>query len=465
MCAGQLDWGGTAAHSESMASSRSLSRQLPLSSLLALGSTGAKAALLALGGSAALLLGCGSTGGQTGDEHSGPIEQLTGATQRLAASGSLPNSASADGWSFAWKLYAAEADPAENTFFSPYSISVASSMLIAGAAGETKAEMQDALDFSNDGDAFHQARNGVAQALEARNRTATSEQNAQTLRVVNDLWLEPTFRPLPTFLDTLSSYYGASVYLAPFATDPAAARLAINDKVATDTEQLILDLLPDTAIDEQTAFVLTNALYFKARWNLPFDARQTADAPFAAQSGESVPVSMMHTEQITEHVSTDDYEAVTLPYDRGQLELVAIMPRAGTFDGFVQGLGADDVERIAGELEPINIALGFPKLGIESEVPLKDRLLALGMRQAFDDDAADFSALSSAPVYISEAFHKATIEIDEEGTVAAAATAFVGVGVSAPPPPIPVTFDRPFVFFIRDVQTNALVFVGHYANP
>ncbi len=410
------------------------------------------------------MIGCGSTGGQTGDEHNGPLEELRGTTQRLAASGGLPNSASADGWSFAWKLYAAEADPAENTFFSPYSVSVASSMLVAGAAGGTKAEMQDALDFSSDGEAFHQARNSVAQALDARNRAATSEQNAQSLRVVNDLWLEPSFRPLPAFLDTLSSYYGASVFLAPFATDPEAARLAINDKIATDTEQLIVDLLPPRSVDD-AAFVLTNALYFKARWNLPFDASLTADAPFAAQSGQSVQVPMMHTEIVTEHVATDDYEAVALPYDRNELELVAIMPRAGTFDAFVESLSADQVARIAGELEPINVDLGFPKLGIESEVPLKERLVTLGMRQAFEESSADFSALSDAGVYIRDAFHKATIEIDEEGTVAAAATAFVGVGVSAPPPPIPVTFDRPFVFLIRDVETNALLFVGHYANP
>jgi serpin B len=437
----------------------------PFSLLRSLGAGGTSLARVALGCSAALAVGCGSTGGgQTGDEHSGPIEELKGATQRLAASGDLPNSASADGWSFAWKLYAAEADPSANTFFSPYSISVASSMLIAGAAGETKTEMADALDFSSDGDAFHQARNTVAQALQARNRTATPDQNAQTLRVVNDLWLEPSFRPLPTFLDTLSSYYGASSFLAPFATDPEAARLAINDKVATDTEQLIEELLPERSITDDTAFVLTNALYFKARWNLPFQASLTADAPFEAQSGQTVQVPMMHTELVTSHVATDDYEAVALPYDQNQLELVAIMPRQGSFDGFVEALSAAEVARIADELAPINIELSFPKVGIDSEVPLKERLVALGMRQAFEP-GADFSALTSAPVYISDAFHKATLEIDEEGTVAAAATAFVGVAVSAPPPPIPVTFDRPFVFFIRDIQTNALLFVGHYANP
>jgi serpin B len=427
-----------------------------------------------------LATGCGSTGGQTGDEHtdqtgdeptdtgdgSDVIEELKGTAQRLAVSGDLPNSASADGWSFGWKLYAEEADPASNTFFSPYSISVAASMLYAGAAGQTKAEMQSALDFSTDGEAFHQARNSVAQALESRNRTATVNQNGQTLRVVNDLWLDPMFRPLPAFLDTLSAHYGASAFLAPLQTDPEPARLAINDKVSRDTEGLIEDLLPENALND-SIFVLTNALFFKARWATEFDKLMTADAPFAAQSGQTVPVPMMHTLLLggAGHVVSDEYTAISMPYDQQQLELVAIMPAAGTFDTFVAGLDAATVARIAGELEFGAVQLSFPKLSIEARVPLKERLIALGMQSAFVEGGADFSALTNGDIFISNTFHQATIGIDEEGTVAAAATAFVAVPTSAPSEITDIVFDRPFVFFVRDVETNALLFLGHFANP
>lgn len=422
-----------------------------------------------LAGAACLALasGCGSnTGGQTGDEHSDSgLEELRGTTQRLAASGNLPNSASADGWSFGWKFYGAEADPAQNTFFSPYSISVASSMLVAGAAGQTRTEMQAALDFSSEGDAFHQARNGVSQALEARNRPATADQNAQTLRVVNDLWLEPTFRPLPSFLDTLSSYYGASAFLAPFTTDPEAARSAINDKVARDTEGLIDDLMPPGSVND-AVFVLTNALYFKARWQNEFPKIATTNDPFDAQSGTSVQVPMMHTQLLSAaQVVTDEYQAVAVPYQGNELELVAIMPASGSFDAFVASLDAATVTRITDELERAAVDLSFPKLTIDAKVPLKQRLQTLGMVQAFEPASADFSALSDTDIYISDAFHDATISIDEEGTVAAAATAFVGVPTSAPSVVIPIVLDHPFVFFVRDVQTNALLFVGHYANP
>jgi serpin B len=337
-------------------------------------------------------------------------------------------------------------------------------MLFAGAAGQTQAEMQSALDFSTTGEAFHRARNSVALALDARNRAATPDQNAQTLRVANDLWLEPSFRPLPSFLDTLSAYYGASAFLAPFQTDPEAARLAINDKVARDTEGLIEDLLPQNSVND-AAMVLTNALYFKARWAYEFTKPMTADAPFAAQSGQSVQVPLMHAQLMTGQVVSDDYTAIAVPYDQNQLELVAIMPASGTFDVFVRSLDAATVTRIAGELTPATVALSFPKLTIEAEVPLKERLIALGMRSAFEEGNADFSALSDASVVVSDAFHRATISIDEEGTVAAAATAIVVTPTSLPSEIIPIVLDRPFVFFIRDVETNALLFVGHYANP
>lgn len=419
-----------------------------------------------LAGCAALVSACG-VGGQTGDEHNDDddvIQELTGTAQRLSADGMLPNSASSDGWSFAWKLYGVEADPARNTLFSPYSVSVASAMLVAGAAGETATEMQQALSFSNGGDAFHQAQNSVSLALEARNHPGDVDRNAQTLRVVNDLWLAPDFRPKPAFLDTLSAYYGASSYLAPFDTNPEAARLAINDKVAEDTEQLITDLLPSGSVNAAVA-VLTNALYLAARWEKPFAAELTSSQPFETAAGASVPVDMLLGELPGSYAATDAYVAVAVPYEGRELELVAIMPTPGTFGAFVSGLTAEVAQTISDALAPQQLRLTFPKLAIERSVPLKAHLQALGMQRAFEPEAADFSALSDLDVFVSSAFHDATIAIDEEGTIAAAATAFVLTPVSEPPPGLPVTFDHPFVFFVRDIQTNALLFVGHYAAP
>lgn len=383
---------------------------------------------------------------------------------RVSPGGDLPNSASADGWAFGWKFYHEEASPEQNVFFSPYSISTACGMLVAGAAGQTKSEIDTALSFSgNTGADFHQARNSVSQALAQRNHAATQERQAQTLRVSNDLWLQPDFRPTAEFLNTLSAYYGASTFLAPFDTDPEASRLAINDKVASDTEQLIQELLPEGSIDRAVAFVLTNAMYFKARWESEFSKDATADEPFLTASGEqSVP--MMHGYPNGRHYAGSDYEAIALPYFGRELELVAIMPPAGTFDSFVDSLTAQSVSTALSRLTGAALDLRFPKFGIQSDVPLKERLRALGMQQAFQPGAADFSPLSPTPVYISDAFHQAVLSIDEEGTTAAAATALVARDESEPQF-IQVVFDHPFVFFIRDVQTDALLFVGHFATP
>jgi len=461
MCGAKLDAPGDAVIVKTMTSSRAASPLRRARSTAALRNLVGTSALVA---SAAL--GCG--GGQTGDEQTGDashvLQELRGTATRVAADNQLPNSASDDGWAFGWKFYHEEAQPTENAFFSPYSISVASAMLVAGAAGQTKSEIDGALSFSNDsGTAFHQARNAIAQALERRNRAGNENANAQALHVSNDLWLARGFSPVPAFLDTLSAYYGAGTFLAPFETDPEAARGAINQKVARDTEQLIKELLPKDSIDSDVQFVLTNALYFKAHWQTEFTKGGTKDEPFAADGGAQN-VQMMHGFIDGRYFAGPDYQAIALPYSGRDLELVAIMPPAGTFATFVANLSAETVSAATSRLQASDLVLSFPKFGIESTVPLAARLQALGMQQAFSF-GADFSLLGSPPVYISDAFHQATLALDEEGTEAAAATAFVGRATSAGPPPVTVVFDHPFVFFIRDVQTNALLFVGHFAKP
>jgi serpin B len=458
MCGPKLDAPGAAAHSEGMAFSfaafasprfRRVSLRSALETFTYLG--------------AAAALGCG--GGQTGDEHTGGLlQELRGTAPRVAANGAGPNAAAEDNWDFGWRFYAEEARPNDNVFFSPYSISVASAMLVAGAAGETKTEIDAALSFTNDTDSdFHQARNTLAQVLERRNRAASEERNAQSLRVSNDLWMNKDFRPLPAYLNTLSAYYGVGTFLAPFDTDAEAARQAINAKVANDTEQLIPELLPQGSVDD-ARFVLTNALYFKARWEREFSKSATRDQAFTNGAGAAETVPMMHNTLTVPYAKSAEYEVIALPYSGRELELVAIMPLAGTFANFITGLSAERAASITSSVSSTYVDLSFPKFGITSKVPLVDRLKALGMLRAFEEGQADFSNLSDEAIYL-DAFHDATLKLDEEGTEAAAATAFVGIGTSAPPTPTPVVFDHPFVFFIRDSETNTLLFVGHFANP
>jgi serpin B len=464
MCAGELDRCPGASHSPRMDTmgmrdrlGRARDRAGPLVEL-------AVAGLFALG--------C-AHGGQTGEEADGSgmgkgevIHEIRGTAERLEATGPEKGPASADNQDFAWRIFALESTPDQNTVLSPYSISVAAAMLSAGAGGETLSEIREALGFTTEGDAFHAAHNRLLQSLEARNHEGSEETNAQTLKLTNDFWMLPELRPTEAFLDVLSAYYGIGVHLARFDTKPEASRQAINAKVAEDTGQLIDELLPEGSIDAAVVFVLTNAIYFKANWAEEFTPSLTERLPFQTNAGESLETPLMHNASFeARYEAASDFTAVALPYFGEELELVAIMPTLGTFESFVQGLDAARVESILGGLESGLVDLRFPKFEIEAEVPLKEHLQALGMVQAFSSISADFGLIAPG-VYISDAFHDATLILDEEGTEAAAATAFVGSQTSAPiDTPVPLVFDHPFVFLIRDVPTDATLFVGQFVSP
>ena len=212
-------------------------------------------------------------------------------------------------------------------------------------------------------------------------------------------------------------------------------------------------------------FVVTNALYFKSNWANPFTPGSTRNEPFVGAAGGTANVPMMHATFETGYRAAPDYQVIRLPYLGDELELVAIMPTVGSFAEFAGQLDAQTASSASSGLTPSNVELGFPKFGITSTVPLKERLQRLGMRLAFDAVQADFDERLGPDVFIGDAFHQATLALDEAGVEAAAATAFVGaVDVSPPPASIPVTFDHPFVFFIRDAATNALLFVGQFTG-
>ena len=377
-----------------------------------------------------------------------------------APSAEAAASASADLNDFAWAFYAQGGRAGANFVYSPYSISVATAMLSAGAAGETLAQIQGALHFTNTGDALHAGQASLARELSTRNREGTDERKAQTLRVSNDLWMAPSLNPEGAFLDPLARYYDSGVFLAPFETQPEVVRDAINDKVTEDTSGLIQELLPARSITDDTVFVLTNALYFNGHWSRAFRREATAPATFTGLDGTVGRVDMMHQMSDYPYVSAPGYQAVSLPYDGHELEMVFIVPDEGNFANLVASLDAQFVSEVVQSLEPRYLDLGLPAFEVKSDVALEEELIQAGMTNAFTQ-AAEFPAIGD--VLIDKAFHQATLVVDEEGTEAAAATAFVGVPKSGPSSePLALRLDRPFVFFVRDVTSNASLFVGHY---
>lgn len=259
--------------------------------------------------------------------------------------------------------------------------------------------------------------------------------------------------------------------LLDFSLDPEAARVTINDWVEDQTEERIKDLLPLNSITSATRLVLTNCIYFKAAWGIPFDEDLTADGDFNLENGSTVSVPFMTLEHAMgeqgEAITTasgDGYRAVDLPYFGGQFSMLIVMPDAGNFSQVEQSLNADVLAGIVQSLEPSQVSVTMPKFEYTSEFSLKDQLVQLGIVDAFGG-AADFSGIDGVGgLFISNVFHKSFIAVDEKGTEAAAATAVVFFE-SAAPPETHITLNRPFIYFIRDVESGTILFAGCLMNP
>jgi serpin B len=367
---------------------------------------------------------------------------------------------------FAFELYQALKEQEGNLFYSPYSISLALAMTYAGARGETAQQMADTLQFLLEQERLHPAFNWLDAELATRGEGAQGKDGEGfRLNIVNAIWGQNDYEFLPAFLDVLAENYGAGLRILDFITEAEKSRVTINDWVSDQTEGRIEDLIPPGAIDEWTRLVLTNAIYFNAAWAYPFNEKMTADGPFYLLDGGQVTVPMMKQTESFGYTEGEGYQAVELLYDGGELSMVILLPEAGNFEAFEEGLQAQQVSNIISGLQPTEVALTMPKFEFDSEFSLKDILAGMGMPVAFTEDA-DFSGMTGNPeLFISDVVHKAFVAVDEAGTEAAAATAVIMKLTAVPPPPMEVTLDRPFIFLIRDIDTGAILFVGRVLNP
>jgi serpin B len=214
-----------------------------------------------------------------------------------------------------------------------------------------------------------------------------------------------------------------------------------------------------------TRLVLTNAIYFNAAWAEPFEPDQTAGGTFYLLDGSEVTMPMMKQTESFGYAEGEGYQAVELPYEGGELAMVILLPEASGFEPFEDSLDAERVDGIVKGLARRQVALTMPKFTFDSSFELKETLAGMGMPDAFNE-AADFSGMDGTHwLVIKEVLHKAFVSVDEAGTEAAAATAVVVELKGLPSPPIEVTVDHPFVFLIRDIETDAILFVGRVVNP
>jgi serpin B len=367
---------------------------------------------------------------------------------------------------FAFDLYRAIQDKDGNLLFSPYSISLALAMTYTGARGETEAQMADTLHYTLPQERLHPAFNALDLELISRGENAEGEDGGFKLNIANSIWGQTGYSFLPQFLDILAENYDAGLRLLDFMKEPEDSRVTINDWVSDETEGKIEDLLPPDSITPLTRLVLTNAIYFNAAWSYPFSEGQTHDDTFHLLDGGQVTVPMMEGTERFGYAEGEGYQAVELPYEGQQMTMDIWLPAAGRFEEFTGALDSDAVAAILEDISTQEVHLTMPKFTYESQAGLKDALAAMGMPAAFS--GADFSGMDGTrDLFIDNVIHKAFIDVDEEGTEAAAATAVIMALTAAPEPAQPkeVRVDRPFVFMIRDIQTEAILFLGHVVNP
>jgi serpin B len=351
-----------------------------------------------------------------------------------------------------------------NLFFSPYSISMALAMTYAGAEGKTEAQMAKVLHFPLPETKFHPAFNGLQKRL-----VVSGEAPRFQLRVANRLWGQKGFHFLTPFLQVTKDNYGAELGLLDFK-QTEVARKTINSWVDKETDRKIQDLLAPGVLDASTRLVLTNAIYFKARWEDEFSKSATTDAPFHVAGQKQIKVPMMHQQRQLRYVESNNMQTLELPYAgyEGLSMLIVLPKKIDGLSDLEKALTSENVQKWSSGLKSGLVNAHLPKFQMTSEFSLADVLSSMGMSLAFSDKA-DFSGMSTQePLLISAVIHKAFVDVNEEGTEAAAATA-VGIGAAAelPRPEEPVEFraDHPFVFLIRDNRTQAVLFLGRLVNP
>ena len=368
---------------------------------------------------------------------------------------------------FAFDMYQALREEDGNLFYSPYSISLALAMTYAGARGETAQQMADTLHFTLENNRLHPAFNWLDIELGSRGEGAKGkDEEGFRLNIVNAIWGQKGYEFLSKFLDILAENYGAGLRPLDFAKAPEESRITINNWVSDQTEGRIEDLIPQGLIDTLTRLVLTNAIYFNAAWQYPFEEEMTKDGPFYLLDGDEVTVPMMKQTEHFSYTEGEGYQAVELPYDGRELSMVILLPRTDNFKSFEGSLDYQRLDSLIKALEYRRVNLTMPKFEFESDFRLGETLAAMGMPDAFAWPIADFSGMTgNRDLFIGDVVHKAFVSVDEAGTEAAAATAVVMPTAMPPEEPVEVTVDRPFIFLIRDIETGAILFVGRVVDP
>lgn len=372
---------------------------------------------------------------------------------------------------FTLDLHKAIRDRDGNIFSSPLNVAAALEMAAVGARGETAAQIQRTLGLAPLDQRAPEALGSLLESLHsgANPADADEDREAAGLWTANAVWIDEREKPLDDFTAALDRAFGAKPRVVNFAQSPDAARATINRWVEDQTRDRIKDLLSPDHVTADTAVVLTSAIYFKGFWARPFPKAATSDDQFHPSKGESVPVKMMNQTATFPYFENDSLQAVALPYKDGSLSMLVLLPKSAEgLSDLEASLSVETLDAITSNPQPKRVKLSLPRFTSTVEFELADVLAELGMPLAFQANKADFSGFTGEPnFFISAVVHKAFIEVEEEGTEAAAATGVIAARTSAMLPTDEIVFraDRPFLHLIRDNETGAILFIGRVSRP
>lgn len=367
------------------------------------------------------------------------------------------------GNSFTMKLYARLRRTPGNLMLSGASVRQPLALAAVGARGATAHELASALEIPEDRDkAVANAKAERAAWEEARGKSE--------LVVANRLWSDKAFVVNDDFANAATSAFGAGVEPVDFAHAPDVARRTINQWVATKTANKIPDLLAEGAVDKRSRLVVTNAVYFRARWSSPFPSSATKTEAFTTAPGRTVDVPMMHATKLHAFAHVGAVKLLAMRYDGSRLGMLVVLPdETSGLAKLEQSVTAETFETWTKSLVPQRVAVSFPRFTFTWGAPMESALAALGIKSAFSD-AADFSAITgpagSKRLRLSRVVQKTWGSVDEEGTEAAAASGITMSVTSAQTGPVAeLKADHPFLFFVYDTTRARILFAGRVSNP
>jgi serpin B len=363
---------------------------------------------------------------------------------------------------FALALYQRLRDREGNLFFSPSSISMVLAMTYAGAAGNTEAEIAKLLRSE-----MSKAQLNEQMRILRLSWNTDDKKHGFRLDLANRLWGQEGDRFLPEFLKVTRTNYGAELGQVDFRSDLEQARQTINRWVDDNTGQNIKNLIPSADALIGARLVLTNAVYFKGRWFQPFDKSRTREGDFQVSSNRKIKVSIMNTQDDFRYAQLEGLQLLEIPYGDRSLAMVILLPeRVGKLSQLEEKLTTANLQKWTEQLAFREVIVYVPKFKTTTEFQLSDTLKSMGMASAFDPVAADFSGMTGGKgLFLTAVIHKAFVDVNEEGTEAAAGTG-MAVGSAGDPNEPPVfRANHPFIFLIRDNRTGAILFLGRIVDP